>query len=89
MVSGLVSSVASGIAAHREIGGEAAIYVQNPLSTREWAGTLERVMHDPDLAKRLSINGRERAAERTWEAAAGEMEALIRDVAAERGRTAS
>jgi glycosyltransferase involved in cell wall biosynthesis len=75
-------AVASSIPAHREVGGSAAIYVDQPLSSADWGRTLAMVVRDGDLSEALSRKGRSRASGITWEGIAREMVALARDVVA-------
>jgi glycosyltransferase involved in cell wall biosynthesis len=70
--------VASGIAAHREVGGDAAVYVNDPLRPDEWARALSEVAHDSRVADRLSRMGRDRASGITWDAIAEQMQTLAR-----------
>jgi glycosyltransferase involved in cell wall biosynthesis len=73
-------AVASSIPAHREVGGDAAIYVDQPLKFAEWAHALATVMHDTNLSDSLSRRGRDRASGSTWEAIADQMVALAQRV---------
>jgi glycosyltransferase involved in cell wall biosynthesis len=52
-----------------EVGGDAVAYV-DPLDTQDIAGTLERVLGDPDERRRLSDAGRERAQKFSWDVTA-------------------
>jgi glycosyltransferase involved in cell wall biosynthesis len=74
-------AVASSIPAHREVGGDAAIYVEQPREAAQWARTLAAVMRDPNLSESLSQKGRNRAKGITWESIAEQMVALARMVA--------
>ena len=47
-------AVASSIPAHREVGGDAALYVDHPLDPHEWARALSSVIRDPQLNESLS-----------------------------------
>lgn len=75
-------AVASSIPAHREVGGDAAIYVEEPLNPAEWARALAAVVRDPELNGSLSRKGHERASGVTWDAIAEEIVALAREVVA-------
>jgi glycosyltransferase involved in cell wall biosynthesis len=74
--------VASSISAHREVGGEAALYVNDPLSSSEWACSLSDVIRDPRVSDRLSADALRRSETITWDAIAAQMEALSRDTVA-------
>jgi glycosyltransferase involved in cell wall biosynthesis len=76
-------AVASSIPAHREVGGDAALYVDHPLDPHEWARALSSVIRDPQLNESLSRKGHDRASGVTWDAIAEEMVALMREVVAE------
>jgi glycosyltransferase involved in cell wall biosynthesis len=76
-----VPAVASLIPAHREVGGDAVVYVDDPLNSTAWAHALSSVIHDEELSERLSTRGSRRAAGVTWETIAEEMVELARDVA--------
>jgi glycosyltransferase involved in cell wall biosynthesis len=75
-------AVASSIPAHREVGGDAAIYVERPLSPRAWAQALGSVIHDRRLGEVLSSEARGRASGITWPAIADQMARLARSVVA-------
>ena len=75
-------AVASSIPAHREVGGDAALYVDSPLDPHEWARVLSSVMRDPELSESLSRKGHDRASAVTWDGIAEEMVALMREVVA-------
>jgi glycosyltransferase involved in cell wall biosynthesis len=77
-----VPAVASSIPAHREVGGDAAIYVEQPLSPRAWAQALARVISDRRLGEALSREARVRASGITWDTIAEQMVALTRDIVA-------
>jgi len=73
-------AVASSIPAHREVGGDAAMYVEEPGNPAEWARALATVIYDRELGGRLSRKGRDRASGITWDAIAEQMVALARIV---------
>ena len=75
-------AVASSIPAHREVGGDAAIYVEQPLNSTDWARALAAVIRTPDLGEALSRKGHDRASGITWDRIAEEMVTLMRDVVA-------
>jgi glycosyltransferase involved in cell wall biosynthesis len=76
-------AVASSIPAHREVGGDAALYVDSPLDPREWAHALSSLIRNPQLSESLSHKGHDRASGVTWDGVAEEMVALMREVVAE------
>jgi glycosyltransferase involved in cell wall biosynthesis len=76
-------AVASSIPAHREVGGDAAFYVDRPLDPHEWARALSSVIRDPQLSESLSCKGHDRASAVTWDGIAAEMVALMREVVAQ------
>jgi len=73
-------AVASSIPAHREVGGDAAMYVEEPVNSAEWARALATVIYDRELGERLSRKGRERASGITWNVIAEQTVALARSV---------
>ena len=74
--------VCSNRSALPEIAGSAALLV-DPESTEEIAGAVLSVLENRQLAERLAVSGRERAAQFTWEAcAAATIESYERAVAA-------
>jgi glycosyltransferase involved in cell wall biosynthesis len=77
-------AVASSIPAHREVGGDGAIYVEKSLSADAWAEALAGVIDDPPRADALSRRAQLRAGAITWEAIAEQMVTLARDVVSER-----
>jgi glycosyltransferase involved in cell wall biosynthesis len=58
--------VTSATTSTAEVAGDAALLV-DPLDVDAIAGALQRLLHDPDLARRLGQTARERAATFTWE----------------------
>ena len=50
-----------------EVGGDAALYVDDPANEAELAGVLARVAHDDALRADLAARGLERSRELTWE----------------------
>jgi glycosyltransferase involved in cell wall biosynthesis len=78
MVRGL-PVVASGIPVLREVGGDAAVYV-DPLSTASLSSGIRSVLHDADLRQVLVQRGRARAERFSWRAAADATAASYRCV---------
>jgi glycosyltransferase involved in cell wall biosynthesis len=72
--------VLSDLAAHRESMGDAALYVA-PGDDAALADALRRLLEDEGLQASLAARGRERAATRTWDAAAGALAGLLREAA--------
>ena len=60
-----------------EVGGEAALYVDDPLDAEGLAVALERALSQRDHLRRL---GRARAAQFTWERTAAGVASVIRDL---------
>jgi len=75
-------SVVSDLPALREVLGEGALFV-TPDDPAALAAALLRVAGDAALRRELVARGRPRVAELTWERAAHEMHAVLRDAAAE------
>ena len=75
-----VPVVASDLPVVREVAAEAALYAP-PTEVEAWVRQVERLLDDPDLARRLAQAGRERAARFTWEAAAEAYVAIFREAA--------
>lgn len=72
--------VLSDLPAHRESMGDAALYVA-PGDDAALAEALLRLLKDEGLRASLAVNGRERVAMRTWDAAAGALAELLREAA--------
>jgi glycosyltransferase involved in cell wall biosynthesis len=77
-------AVASSIPAHREIGGDAALYVEDVRSPEAWARALAEVLNASDVSECLSNSAKARAQSFTWESIAAETVTLARRLAAER-----
>lgn len=75
-------AVASDIPALRELGGDAVRLVAPPHDASAWTRALREVAADEALRARMVARGRERAAERTWEAVAERFVALAKRVSA-------
>jgi glycosyltransferase involved in cell wall biosynthesis len=73
--------VASSIPAHREVGGDAPIYVDQPLSVPDWAKALAHVVHDAEANALLSRKVRDHVDGITWDAIGEQMADLARVVA--------
>ncbi len=73
--------VASSIPALREVGGEAALYVEEPLDPKAWARELGRVLSDRDLARALEAASQAHVRGVTWEAVGAELARLARAAA--------
>lgn len=83
-----VPVVASAIPAHREVGGDAPIYVEAGAGPGVWARAIARVMDEPALSSRLERCGRDRAGQFTWEAAAADIVERARLLIGASGSTA-
>jgi glycosyltransferase involved in cell wall biosynthesis len=71
--------VTSATTSTAEVAGDTALLV-DPLDVDAIAGALQRLLDDPDLAARLGIAARDRAATFTWERTADLVVAAYRDV---------
>lgn len=69
--------VASDLPVLREVAGDAALYAP-PDDPEAWAGELERVLSDPDLAAELREKGRLRSARFSWQKAVDETVEVLR-----------
>ena len=76
-----VPVVASSIPAHREVGGDAPMYVDQPLDPGAWAQALAKAVHDADVNARLSRNSIDHVRGITWDVIGQQMATLARDVA--------
>lgn len=76
-----VPVVASSIAALREVGGPAAIYVEDPLDQEAWARAIASVLLEPERASTMEDASRERASGFSWEAIGERLAALMRGLA--------
>jgi glycosyltransferase involved in cell wall biosynthesis len=72
--------VTSSTTSTAEVAGDAALLV-DPLDTDAIAGALQHLLGDPDLAARLRVSARARAAEYTWARTADAVVAAYRDAA--------
>jgi glycosyltransferase involved in cell wall biosynthesis len=73
--------VASSIAALREVGGSAAVYVEEPLDPDAWARALGAVLSHPERAADMERASRARAAGFSWEAIGARLAQLMRGLA--------
>ncbi|HEX6488408.1 MAG TPA: glycosyltransferase family 1 protein [Candidatus Dormibacteraeota bacterium] len=65
-----------------EVGGDAALYVEDPHDVEALTTEIERVRDDAELRGRLAEAGRARAATFTWERCATETAAVLREALA-------
>ena len=77
-----VPVVASSISAHHEVGGEAALYVDQPLDAEAWARTLAKVVHDDGRSASLSRVGADHVRNVSWDVVGERMAGLAREVVA-------
>ena len=70
--------IASGIAALREVAGDAALLVTGD-DPDAWAGALDELFYDRDLHDDLAAGGRRRAELFSWERCATETVAVYRE----------
>ena len=82
-----VPVVASDLPVVREVAGDAALLVADPLDSREWSAKLERAC-DPAVREGLVAAGQDRLARFSWRAAAAETYAVILDAVAHRAPAA-
>jgi glycosyltransferase involved in cell wall biosynthesis len=75
-----VPVVASSIAALREVGGQAAVYVEEPLDPAAWAEALSSVLFDPERAGAMERASRERARGVSWEAIGERLAEMMREM---------
>ena len=75
-----VPVVASSIPAHREVGGDAPMYIDQPLDPGPWAHALAKAVYDADFNARLSRNSIDHVVGITWDVIGQQMAALARDV---------
>jgi glycosyltransferase involved in cell wall biosynthesis len=71
-----VPIVASSIPAHREVGGNAPLFVDDPYSASEWAGALGHVIEAPGVSGSMARRGLARARDTTWAAVADQIARL-------------
>lgn len=71
--------VTAAVSSMPEVGGEAALYVDDPTDARALATAIEQAMQD---GRRLAELGREQAAKFTWERTAAGVAGVIRDLLA-------
>jgi glycosyltransferase involved in cell wall biosynthesis len=76
-----VPVLASAIPVLREVGGDGAVYVEDPLRPREWAGAVASLLADPDRLARLASAGSELAARFSWPAIGAQIAAIAREIA--------
>jgi glycosyltransferase involved in cell wall biosynthesis len=69
--------VTAAVSSLPEVGGEAALYVDDPMDAEGLAAALERALSQRDRLRRL---GRARAAQFTWERTAAGVATVIRDL---------
>ena len=81
MARGKVVVAASG-SSMPEVGGDAALYVDDPSDSTEIASTLARALGDKSLQVRLGRAARERAATFTWNRCAAGVVAVVRELLA-------
>ena len=74
-------AVASSIAAHREVGADAARFVEDPLNPAAWARELTAAFSGGDAPAR-SAAGLRRAEYYTWDGAADDLLALLEEAIA-------
>ena len=74
-----VPVVASDLAVHREVAGDAAVYFPR-FSPGALAQQVRDVVQSPELAERLSLNGQRRAADFSWEKHVDQLAAVARDL---------
>ena len=72
-----VPVVTAAVSSLPEVGGEAALYVDDPLDAEGLAAALERALSEPDRLRRL---GRAQAARFTWDRTAAGVAEVIREV---------
>ena len=84
-----VPVVTSDIPPLREVAGDAALYVSNPLDVDEWRRALARICSDDALRADLSERGAERAARFAWPEVGHRFADLLHRVAATGGLTSS
>jgi glycosyltransferase involved in cell wall biosynthesis len=58
--------LASGIPAHREVGGNAAMYVDEPLSDEAWAHALHNTLSDRDLMREMEQSSLRQVSDISW-----------------------
>ena len=64
-----------------EVGGEAALYYQDPSDAQHLASVLDVALHDKPLRAKIAQAARERAAQFTWERTAAGIAGVIREAA--------
>lgn len=79
-----VPVVASAIPAHLEVGGNAAIFVEQPLSAAAWSLALSSVVRDRTTNELQSHKGREHVRPLSWNVVADQMAHVVRAVLARR-----
>ena len=74
--------VAAAVSALPEVGGDAALYLEDPHDVEALTEAIERVRDDPELHARLAAAGREQAAKFTWDRCAEGTAAVLREAMA-------
>jgi glycosyltransferase involved in cell wall biosynthesis len=74
--------VAASASSLPEVGGDAALYVNDPGNPQALAKVLETALGDKHLRAKLELAGRQRAAEFTWDRCTAEVVAVIRELIA-------
>lgn len=69
--------VASDIPALREVAGDAAVYITQPVKPTGWRDALERLCADPSWRAALATRGRDRAGAYSWEKVASQFVRLF------------
>ena len=72
-----VPVVTSAVSSLPEVGGDGAVYVEDPRDAEALAGAIERALGERE---RLSTAGRERAAGFTWDRTAAGVVAVMREL---------
>ena len=71
--------VASDIAPHREVAGEAALFF-NPILAEELATQIKDIVKNPDLHDKLAARGKERSQKFSWRESAERMVAIFKSL---------
>jgi glycosyltransferase involved in cell wall biosynthesis len=74
--------VASSIPAHQEVGGNAAMYVNEPLSVDTWAHAIGLVVSDPERSRTLERASVEHVADISWMTIGAHFAELFRELVA-------
>jgi len=81
--------IASGTSSLPEVGGDAAVYIADPLDAEAMAEAVGRLREDPSLRRRLIAAGRRQAARFGWDACAEGIAAVVRTQLSPGARAAS